>query len=185
MRKLAVFNTVSLDGYFTDANSDSTWAHSEDAEWNAFVADNAKGGGELVFGRITYDLMIAFWPTPAAMEAAPDVAKGMNELPKVVFSRTLKSASWNNTRLFSGDPAVEIAKLKQEPGLDMVVMGSGSIVAQLAEAGLIDDYQIVLMPIVLGAGRTMFEGISQLDLTLSSSRAFRNGNMFMRYAPKA
>jgi len=84
-----VFNSVTLDGYFTDKNSDMSWAHKNDPEWNAFVADNAKGGGTLLFGRITYELMASFWPTPAAMQMMPDVAKGMNSLPKVVFSRTL------------------------------------------------------------------------------------------------
>ena len=84
MRKVSVFNHVSLDGYFTDKNNDMSWAHtSNDAEWDKFAAENAKGGGVLMFGRITYEMMASYWPTPAAAKQAPDVAKGMNDLPKV------------------------------------------------------------------------------------------------------
>src|SRR3989304_3988652 len=96
MSKLIVFNSVTVDGYFTDKNGDMSWAHKDDPEWNAFVAGNAKGEGILLFGRVTYELMVSFWPTPMAMELMPDVAKGMNNLPKVVFSRTLDQATWQN-----------------------------------------------------------------------------------------
>ena len=98
MRTLGVFNQVSLDGYFTDANGDMSFARKDvgDAEWHAFVAGNASGGGTLLFGRITYELMASFWPTPLAAKLMPVVAERMNSLPKVVFSRTLRQASWSN-----------------------------------------------------------------------------------------
>jgi dihydrofolate reductase len=99
MRKLVVFDTVSLDGYFVDASGDMSWAHKDDPEWNGFVADNASAGGTLLFGRVTYELMASFWPTPQAMAMAPIVAKRMNSLPKIVFSRTLESATWSNTKI--------------------------------------------------------------------------------------
>lgn len=186
MRTVTVFNSVTLDGYFTDAKGDMSWAHKDDPEWNAFVADNARGGGELLFGRVTYDLMAGFWPTPQAFETAPVVAERMNSLPKIVFSRTLDRAPWNNTRLVKGDPATEVRRMKQEPGNDMVIMGSGSIVAQLAQAGLIDEYQIALNPIALGKGRTMFDGVTRrLPLRLTKSRAFGNGNVFLCYQSMA
>ncbi len=184
MRKLLVFNHVTLDGYFVDLNGDMSWAHKDDAEWNAFVAENASGGGQLVFGRVTYDLMAGFWPTPFAIENMPVVAAGMNNLPKVVFSRTMDQASWNNTKLVKGGLAAEIRKLKQEPGEGMVILGSGSIVAQLAQEGLIDEYQIVVNPVVLGAGKTMFEGVKEkLNLKLTKTRAFGNGNVLLCYEP--
>jgi len=186
MRKLVVFNHVSLDGYFVDGNGDMSWAKADhqDAEWNAFVTENASGGGALVFGRITYELMASFWPTPFAIENMPAVAEGMNSMPKVVFSRTLDQASWNNTKLVKGDLAAEIRKLKQEPGPDMAILGSGSIVSQLAREGLIDEYQIVVNPVVLGAGRTMFEGVKEkLSLKLTRTRAFGNGNVLLCYEP--
>ena len=116
MRKLIVFNTVTLDGYFTDAKGDMSWAHKDDAEWNEFVAGNASGGGTLLFGRVTYELMASFWPTPLALKQYPVVAERMNNLSKVVFSRTLDHASWNNTKLVKGDLATEVRKLKEEAG---------------------------------------------------------------------
>jgi len=186
MRKLAVFNQVSLDGYFTDANGDMSWAHKDDDEWNAFVADNASGGGMLLFGRITYELMASFWPTPFAAETMPVVAEQMNNLPKVVFSRTMDKASWNNTRLVKGDIAAEIRKMKKEPGKDMTILGSGSIVSQLAQEGLIDEYHTVVNPVALGKGRTMFDGIKgKLALKLTKTRTFGNGNALLSYEPMA
>jgi dihydrofolate reductase len=186
MRKLTVFNHVSLDGYFKDANGDMSWAHAQDPEWNAFVAENAKGDSQLVFGRVTYDLMAGFWPTPFALESMPAVAERMNNLPKVVFSRTLDKATWNNTKLVKGNIAEEMRKLKNEPGPDMVIMGSGSIVAQFAQEGLIDDYQIVVSPLVLGKGKSMFEGVKEkLSLKLAKTRSFSNGNVLLCYEPKA
>ena len=186
MRKLAVFNNVTLDGYIADINGDMSWAHKQDAEWNTFVQENASGGGELLFGRITYELMTSYWPTPYAMKNDPIVAERMNNLPKVVFSRTLEKASWNNTKLVKGDMAAEIRKMKKEPGENMVIFGSGSIVSQLAQEGLIDEYQIVVNPVALGKGRTMFEGIKEkLTLKLTKTRTFGNGNVLLCYEPMA
>jgi dihydrofolate reductase len=186
MPKLVVFNHVSLDGYFVDSKGDMSWAHvdPQDAEWNAFVSDNAGGGGALVLGRVTYDLMASFWPTPMAAQMMPAVAEGMNNMPKVLFSRTLEKATWHNTTLLKGDIAAEIRKLKEMPGPDMTILGSGTIVAQLAEVGLIDEYQVVVNPTVLGKGRTMFAGLpAQMALRLTQSRTFGNGNVFLCYQP--
>jgi len=186
MRKLIVFNQVTLDGYIADINGDMSWAQKQDAEWNTFVHENARGGGELLFGRITYELMTSYWPTRHAMQNDPIVAERMNNLPKVVFSRTLEKASWNNTKLVKGDMAAEIRKMKKEPGENMVIFGSGSIVSQLAPEGLIDEYQIVLNPVVLGKGKTMFEGIKEkLTLKLTKTRTFGNGNVLLCYEPMA
>ncbi|GAC1623493.1 MAG: dihydrofolate reductase family protein [Candidatus Acidiferrum sp.] len=159
MRRVVVFNTVTLDGLFVDGTSDMSWAHKNDAEWNAFVSENASGNGMLLFGRITCELTASYWPTPMALQHFPVVAKGMNDMPKVVFSRTLDNASWNNTKLVKSDMAAEIAKMKKEPGPDMVILGSGSIVSQLTQQNLIDEYQMVLSSTILGKGRTMFEGV--------------------------
>jgi dihydrofolate reductase len=184
VRKLIVFNNVSLDGYFVDANGDMSWAHKQDAEWNEFVRGNAGGGGALVFGRVTYEMMASFWPTPQATQIMPDVAQGMNQAPKVVFSRTLDKATWNNTKLVKGDMAAEMRRMKKEPGPGMAILGSGSIVAQLAQHGLIDEFQIVVNPIVLGRGRTMFEGIKdKLTLKHTRTRSFDNGNILLCYEP--
>jgi dihydrofolate reductase len=186
MRKLVVFNTVTLDGYFTGENGDISWAHTDpqDDEWNDFVAGNASGDGLLLFGRITYEMMVSYWPTSLAAENDPVVAEGMNNLPKIVFSRTLNEASWQNTRLVKGNLVAEVQKLKNESGPDMTILGSGTIVSQLAAAGLIDEYQIVVAPVILGRGRTMFADLPEkLPLKLTMSRTFNNGHVFLRYKP--
>ena len=158
MRKLSAFIQISLDGLFAGENGDISWAHKsrDDAEWNAFVAGNASGGGALLFGRVTYEMMAGYWPTPMAAKNDPVVAERMNALPKFVGSRTLDRASWRNTTLIKGDLATEIRKLKQSPGEDVAILGSGSLVAQLLQAGLLDELQVVVNPLVLGKGRPLF-----------------------------
>lgn len=184
MRKLVVFNQVTLDGFFADLQGNMSWAHKDDAEWNAFVAENAGGGGQLIFGRVTYDMMASFWPTPHAAEIMPIVAERMNNLPKVVFSRTLDEARWSNTKLVKGDLAAEIRRMKAEPGEGLVILGSGSIVSQLAQENLIDAYQLVVNPVVLGSGRSMFDGVEKkLALKLTNTRTFGNGNVLLCYEP--
>jgi dihydrofolate reductase len=184
MTKLVVYNAMSLDGYFTDAAGDMSWAHKQDPEWQAYVSENASGGGQLLFGRVTYELMASFWPTPLAAQSNRIVVERMNSMRKFVFSRTLDSVSWNNTTLLKGDLTTEVRKLKQEPGPNLVIMGSGSVVAQLADAGLIDEYRIVLNPLTVGSGRTLFEGVKRrLPMKLTKSRAFGNGNIVLSYEP--
>ena len=184
MRKVRVFNSVSLDGYYTDANNDYTWAHqgANDPELLEFTKGNAQGANALVFGRVTYDVMVAWWPTPEAAKVMPDVAKGMNAAPKYVFSRTLEKANWSNTTLLRGDPATEIARLRETPGPDMTVLGSGTIVAQLAQARLLDEVQLLVCPVVLGSGKSQFAGVTGKPWwTLSRSRTFKNGRVFLAY----
>lgn len=182
MRKVHTFTSVSLDGFFTDVNGDMSWAHRRDEEWNAFASGNASGDGELLFGRKTYDMMASFWPTPQAAQMLPEVAAGMNRTRKYVVSRTLAKADWENTTLLKGDLVGEIQKLKAGAGPDIVVLGSGSIVSQLTQARLVDGYQIVVIPVVLGQGRTLFETVrDRLDLKLTKSKSFTNGNVVLWY----
>ena len=186
MRKLIAFNLITLDGYFTGENGDISWHNkvNRDPEWNAFSQENAQGGGILLFGRITYELMASFWPTPMAAEFDPIIAENMNKRKKIVFSRTLDTASWSNTRLVKGDPIDEVRKMKSEPGEGMAILGSGSIIAQLTPLGLIDEYQLLVVPVVLGKGRTNFDGVTEkLSLRLTKNRAFKNGNVFLCYEP--
>jgi len=186
MRKLLVFNNVSLDGYFSDAAGDLSWAHRQDDEWKAYVADNAKGDSTLLLGRVTYELMVRFWPTAQAIELMPAMAERMNNREKVVFSRTLETASWNRTRLVKGDSAAEVLRMKKEPGPSMVLLGSGSIVSLLAQEGLIDEYQLVVNPIILRKGRSMFSGVQRtLNLKMTRTRTFKNGNVLLCYEQEA
>ena len=183
---LIAFLTTSLDGYFADASGDMSWAHKSDPEWLEFVHRNASGGGTLLFGRVTYELMIRYWPTPIAKEQNPIVAEGMNSASKIVFSRTLNEATWQNTKLFNSDLPGEIHRLKQQSGKGICILGSGTIVTQLAEAHLIDELQIVVSPILLGKGKTPFETLKlRLPLKLLKSRSFTNGNVIHYYGPAA
>lgn len=184
MRKLGVFMNVTLNGFFADAAGDMSWAHQspDDAEWNDFTAANASGGGALLLGRVTYDMMASFWPTPAAAQMMPVVAESMNNMPKYVLSRTIDKATWKNTTVIKGDLAAEIRKLKTTPGPDLATLGSGSVVAQLADANLIDSAQIVVHPVALGTGKTLFNGIAgKLNLKLTRSQPFKNANVVLWY----
>lgn len=187
MRKLTIFETISLDGYFTGADNDSRWMHrpTDDKEFQDFIAGNASGGGELLFGRRTYDMMASWWPTPEAARQFPAVAKAMNEQPKLVVSRSLAKPEWQNTRLIKDNLIERIGELKAEAGPHIVVLGSGSIVAQLTDAGLVDEFQVVVFPIVLGSGRSLFGGVTRhVDLERMTTRAFTNGRVFSTYQPR-
>lgn len=178
MRKLRVFESISIDGYFTDDHGDMSWAHTDDAEFTDWVAGNAGSGGELLFGRKTYEMMVAFWPTALAAQQLPAVAKGMNAATKHLASRTL-TPSWSNTRLLQGELIEAVRALKASPGPDITVLGSGDVVAQLGDAGLVDAYQFVIIPVALGAGRTVFR--SRRNLQLIEQRVFRCGNVVVTY----
>jgi dihydrofolate reductase len=181
MRKLRVFESISIDGYFTDANGDIRWAHagSEDAEFAAWVSGNASKGGSLLFGRKTYQMMEAFWPTAVAAQQMPNVAKGMNAARKYVASRTIEPA-WNNSQLLGADLVRAVRDLKASDGPDITVLGSGSVAAQLGEAGVVDEYQFVIIPLALGGGRTVFA--RDCRLRLFEQRAFPGGNVVVTYA---
>lgn len=187
-RNLEAFMQISLDGYYCDSRGDMSFAHKSpgDTEWHEFVTENASGGGMLLFGRITYDMMAAWWPTTMAAQAMPEVAARMNAIPKIVFSRTLKSAEWSNTTLVQDDLVGTIRRMKGETGPDITILGSGSIVKQLADAGLIDTLQVVVNPVALGAGKSLFSGISRkVELVLTNTRVFRNGSVVLWYTPRA
>ena len=133
--------------------------------------------------------MASFWPTPAAMAAMPVVAKQMNARPKIVFSRTLDAVSWENAHLVKGELVAEMTRLKREPRPELggdgpiTILGSGSIVAQLSRAGLVDEYHLLVIPTILGRGVSMFEGgMDRQRLTLVASRAFKNGKVSLAYA---
>lgn len=184
MRKLSVFNLVSLDGYFAGEDGDISW-HNVDEEFQDLAKAASNSGNTLLFGRKTYEVMASYWPTPEAIKNDPVVAGGMNRSEKIVFSRTLDSVTWNNTRLVKGDMIAEVRNLKEGTGTGLTVLGSGSIVAQLTQEGLIDEYRILLNPVALGRGTTMFEGIvSPLVLILTNTRVFGNGNVLLTYVPK-
>jgi dihydrofolate reductase len=183
MRKVFMFNLVSLDGYFEGPNRDISW-HNVDAGFNEYAVDMLNSVDTLLFGRVTYDLMAGYWPTPDAIKNDPIVAEKMNSLPKIVFSRALDKVEWNNTRLVKDNIEEEIKKMKKLSGKDMVILGSGSIVSELASLGLIDEYRIMVNPVVLGQGTPLFKGIKdKLNLKLIKTKTFGNGNVLLYYEP--
>jgi dihydrofolate reductase len=183
VRRIIAFNLVTLDGYFEGSKSDISW-HKVDAETDRFAVAMLKSADTLLFGRVTYDLMASFWPTPQASRNSPRLAAGMNSARKIVFSRTLARAEWNNTRLVKGDIEGEAIELKRQPGKDLALLGSGSVITQLAQRGLIDEYQIMVCPVALGEGTPLFKGIKErLDLRLTTTRTFKNGNVLLCYEP--
>jgi dihydrofolate reductase len=181
MAKLRMFNLITLDGYFKGRAEDISWHNfSEDEQQLSDEASNR--GGILVFGRVTYEMMESYWTSPDALKNDPVTAKGMNQSQKLVFSKTISEARWQNTRLFKGDMIEEIKRMKKESKTPMTILGSGQIVAQLSEAGLIDDYQILLNPVALGDGTSLFEGLSRpMKLKLNSVREMKSGNVLLNY----
>jgi dihydrofolate reductase len=183
MGKLSVFNFITLNGFYKGVNNDIGW-HKHGEEEGEFSAEGAQSDSVILFGRVTYDMMYSFWPTPMAMESMPVVADGMNNSEKIVFSRTLKKAGWNNTRIISSHAVEEIKKLKKALQKDMIILGSGSIVTLCAEHGLIDTYQIMIDPVAIGNGTPLFNGMKrQLDLRLTSTRTFKSGVILLNYEP--
>jgi len=186
-RKLGAFIHISLDGYYCDLRGDMSFAHKapDDAEWHEFVVRNASGEGILLFGRRTYEMMAAWWPTPMAAQAMPEVARGMNAAPKIVFSRTMSAAEWSNTTLVKDDVVATVRDMKSATGPDMTILGSGSILTQLVGAGLVDSLQVVVNPVALGAGRSLFSGlVTPAHFVLTNTRVFGDGSVVLWYAPR-
>lgn len=183
MRILSSFNFVTLNGFFEGANHDLSW-HKHGEEESDFAMEGLKSDSIILYGRVTYQMMASFWPTPMAAEMFPEMAAGMNKAEKIVFSRTLKNAEWNNTTIISNNIFDEVRKMKESPGRDMTILGSGSIVRQFAEEGLIDVIQVMVDPVVLGNGTPLFRNLrKQLDLKLTDTRTFKSGVVLLSYKP--
>ncbi|MEO8151041.1 MAG: dihydrofolate reductase family protein [Bacteroidia bacterium] len=181
MRKLSVFNFVTLNGCYKTIDGDTSW-HRHGEEEGEFSAKNLQSNNILLFGRVTYQMMASWWPTPMAIQNMPVVAEGMNNAEKIVFSRTLRKAEWNNTKLIKDNIVEEIKKLKKLPGNNMTILGSGSILTQFAEAGLIDEYSLMIDPVVISNGTPIFDGIlKKLDLKLIDTRTFKSGCVLVNY----
>jgi dihydrofolate reductase len=181
MRKIIVFENITLDGFFAEPNGELDWAIQDDE-----VTQESKEGQGLtdmfLFGRVTYDRMASFWPTPAGKSANAVFAEILNNTPKIVFSTTLKQADWQNTKVIKELTKNDILKLKQKPGGNMMIFGSGSIVSQLTNLGLIDEYQLMVNPIVLGKGKPLFKDIDDMiKLKLLGTKTFNSGVVRLQY----
>jgi dihydrofolate reductase len=181
MGKLIQWNVLSLDGYFEGEKSwDVEWFHPYfENELREFSLQQLRSAAGLVFGRVTYGGMAAYWRT-----ATDDVAGYMNSLPKYVTSNTLTSADWKSTTIIAGDPVAAVRKLKERASRDLFVFGSGRLSATLFEAGLFDEVRLGLAPIVIGAGATLFgRGLPPTKMKLLEARPLNNGFVILRYEP--
>jgi dihydrofolate reductase len=184
MRKLTVFNFVTLNGYFKGAHEDISWHKNDDPEKNKYAEAAISTNNTLLFGRVTYEMMKSFWPTPDAMKFMPVMAEGMNKAKKFVCSNTLKKADWNNTTILKDDIFQQVEQMKQEEGNDMTILGSGSIITQFAEKGLIDEYQFMIDPVAIGDGTPIFKNMKHtLELELIGSKIFNSGVVVLTYKP--
>jgi dihydrofolate reductase len=194
-RKIVMFNRVTADGYFAGPDGNLQWVVPDEAIDNA-GADAIPGFDTILFGRRTYEMFQGFWPRALDdSRTAPDphaagrrsqairaMAIWINDATKVVFSRTLKDVTWKSSRLLHDFDPREIEALKRQPGKNMIIFGSGSIVSQLTEHGLIDEYQFIVSPILLGNGRTLLSGLSKsARLDLVETTKYKSGNVMLRY----
>lgn len=183
MRKIIFFMFTSLDGFFEGPDRDISW-HYVDEEFNEFAIEQINTVDTLLFGRVTYELMASYWPTPAADADDPIVADKMNSMPKIVFSKTLSTVNWQNTRLIKENFVDEMLKLKGQPGRDLIIFGSSDMAVTFMKHGLIDEYRIMVNPVVLGSGKSLFQGIQdKLELKLLQTRSFKSGNVLLYYEP--
>lgn len=183
MRKVFLFMMTSLDGYFEGPNHELDW-HNVDAEFDEFTIEQLRQVGDIIFGRRTYEMMASFWPSKQAIETDPVVAEMMNTLPKIVFSNSLKEVGWTNARLAKRGIVEEVGDLKSRSGKDIAVFGSSNLSVGLAAKGLIDEFRIMVNPVVLGGGHPFLGGIAdRLKLVVLGVRQFRSGNILITYVP--
>jgi dihydrofolate reductase len=183
MRKILVFENVTLDGFMAGPNGELDWAVRDD-EVTEYSKEGHDSTDMFLFGRVTYDMMASFWPTPMGKSANPVFAEALNDAHKMVFSTTLKKADWQNTEVVGEISKEKIIKLKQLSGKNMMIFGSGSLVEQLTKLELIDEYQLMMNPVVLGKGIPLFKNISdRINLNLVQTRTFKSGLVLLRYQP--
>jgi dihydrofolate reductase len=182
MRKLMMWNLITLDGFFEGSKSweidwhEYVWGE----ELEQFSIEQLKSIGTLLFGRVTYEGMAAYWTT-----AKGEIAEFMNSIPKIVFSKTLQSADWNNTRLVKENAVEEVSKLKQQPGKDLFILGSANFSATLMEHNLIDEYRLGLTPVILGSGNPLFKpNPERIKMKLVEARPLKAGCVILRYQPE-
>jgi len=197
-RKIVVFDRISADGYFSAADGALDWA-VPDADLDRGAAGKLGDSDTMLFGRRTYDMFESFWPHVLKDPAtAPDphnpgrhtpemrsLAEWINAAKKIVFSKTRGEVSWPNSELRRDIVPREIEALKAQPGKTIMLFGSGSVVSRLSELGLIDEYQLVVCPVLLGGGRSLVSGMAgRVSLELLEARPFPSGNVMLRFAPK-
>jgi dihydrofolate reductase len=184
MRKLFSFMVMTLDGFTEGPNGEFDWPNVDD-EFNEFAISQINDIDTLVFGRRTYEGMASYWPTPAAVEGDPLVAGLMNSIPKVVFSKSLTEATWQNSTLVRDDAGEAIPKLKDQPGKALALFGSPTLTVSLLEQGLVEELRVMVNPILLGGGTSLFTGLhDRVRLRLARTTVFSSGNVLLTYEPQ-
>lgn len=192
MRKIVMFNWVSIDGYFAGPNGEIDWIIRDPEVDQALRQSGSDGdlpesGGSdtMLLGNVTYTLFENSWPPiakdPNAPEALHQMAEEVTRMTKVVFSLTRKEVTWENSKLVRGNLVEEVEELKQGEGSRILIFGSGTIVQQLTDAGLIDEYFIAVTPVVLGKGKSLFQDVEKRNLQLLKARHFNSGNVLLQY----
>jgi dihydrofolate reductase len=204
MRKIILFNLITLDGFFAGEDGNIDW-HMVDDEFNDFAVEQTGTFGGIIFGKTTYELFEPFWSQVAQtgrfpgsdQDASPDdvkVGKFIHEVEKFVFSKSLNEVTWQNTTLYHEIDPEEIKKLKAKEGKpvrnasqsdaggDIFILGSGTIAQQFANLDMIDEYRLLVNPVILGKGKPMFKDVDMKKLNLLATRKFGNGNVLMTYS---
>jgi dihydrofolate reductase len=181
VRRIIASEMVTVDGFFSGPNGELDW-FVQDEELNRFATDLINAVDTILYGRATYQMMAGYWP-----HAGGDFAERTNQLPKLVFTSTLDETpwgDWGNARPVNGELAEVIVKLKNEPGGDMVIYGSGSVVQALSRLGAIEEYRLVVNPVLLGAGRPLFQApAGRRSLRLVESASWPSGCLALTYRP--
>jgi dihydrofolate reductase len=183
MRTLASFIFTSLDGFYEGPNGELDWPVIDD-EFDDFAVRQLDEADLVGFGGATYEHMAAYWPTEQAMANDPAITSRLNEKEKLVFSTALTDASWSGTTVVRGEATEHVPAIKAAAGKDLLVIGSAHLTASLAQAGVLDELRIMVCPIVLGQGRSLFEDLKdRISLTLLDVRQFDSGNVVLIYRP--
>jgi dihydrofolate reductase len=183
MRKLFAFMVTTLDGYYEGQNQEFDWPNVDDAFLD-FSVNQLREVGVLLFGRVTYEGMAAYWPSDDARKNAPEVADLMNSIPKLVFSTTLTEARWQNTTLVTDDVEATVSSLKDKPGGDLAVFGSSRLTVGLIGHGLVDELRVMVNPVLLGVGHSLLSGLAGcVRLELLRATTYRSGNVLLCYHP--
>ncbi len=176
---------MTVDGFFAGPNGEIDWFKviKKDDEWEKYTHGQAKSGSTLMFGHTTYEMMKSYWPIPDAIKNDPGMAEVINNNPKIVISKALESVeegpNWKNIRILHEIRPEEILKLKEKE--DITITGSGTIVQRLANLGLIDEYSLAVVPVILGAGKPLFKDVKKTNLQLVEARTFKNGIVLLNY----
>jgi dihydrofolate reductase len=183
MRKVILFNMMTIDGFFEGPNREIDW-YNVDTEFNDFAIEQLDNAGMLIFGRITYELMAGYWPRAEAIENDPIVAGKMNSLPKTVFSTKLKRSDWSNTIIINGNIEENISAMKQDLTKDIFIFGSSDLASEFRRLDLIDEYRIMINPVILGSGKPLFkEKDGKQNFRLLRTILFKSGNILICYQP--